>query len=469
MADIRCLPGMEGGPVFNEHAHLIGILNRPLRQRTGGAEIQLVIPWEAIALAQSDLLQNEAIKTGLTCNKINIHDTRKACSSESPEFRKTVNFVSEIQDCHHLSALQIEKAMASIALVTIDDEAWASGIVLNNSGLILTNAHLLEPWRFDKTNVQGGDVMASDFPLPFKKFVSEWHEGSEGQKERKSLFPNIVSNVDVSLRDEVGGYSLGPLYRSNRRIRVRLDHRKPCVWSDATVVYISRGPLDISLLQLTETSFPKDMSPIIPDFSCPSPGSKAYVIGHGLFGPRSDLRPSVCSGIVSRVVKAQRHIRPLEPGSNETTTAYVPAMLETTAAVHAGGSGGAIVNSEGHMIGLVTSNAKHGGGTIVPHLNFSIPSKALESIFKFSEDMQDLSILQELDQPSEHLSSVWALMPPLSSRQDPPYLHQPDSLSEESNKEKKGSCFAKFIAERNGEVFLGPKQLIKAGKSSSKL
>lgn len=31
-----------------------------------------------------------------------------------------------------------------------------------------------------------------------------------------------------------------------------------------------------------------------------------------------------------------------------------PAMLETTAAVHPGGSGGAVVNSSGHMIGLVT-------------------------------------------------------------------------------------------------------------------
>lgn len=29
-------------------------------------------------------------------------------------------------------------------------------------------------------------------------------------------------------------------------------------------------------------------------------------------------------------------------------------MLETTAAVHPGGSGGAVVNLDGHMIGLVT-------------------------------------------------------------------------------------------------------------------
>lgn len=34
--------GMEGGPVFGDHAHLIGILTRPLRQRAGGAEVQVV-------------------------------------------------------------------------------------------------------------------------------------------------------------------------------------------------------------------------------------------------------------------------------------------------------------------------------------------------------------------------------------------------------------------------------------------
>ncbi|KAK3207125.1 hypothetical protein Dsin_021171 [Dipteronia sinensis] len=40
MADIRCLPGMEGGPVFGEHAQFIGVLIRPLRQKNSGAEIQ---------------------------------------------------------------------------------------------------------------------------------------------------------------------------------------------------------------------------------------------------------------------------------------------------------------------------------------------------------------------------------------------------------------------------------------------
>ena len=61
--------------------------------------------------------------------------------------------------------------------------------------------------------------------------------------------------------------------------------------------------------------------------------------------------PSVCSGVVSKVVKAKA---PSYCQSVQGGNIQIPAMLETTAAVHPGGSGGAVVNSKGHMIGLVT-------------------------------------------------------------------------------------------------------------------
>jgi hypothetical protein len=35
--------GMEGAPAFNRDGAFVGILNRPLRQRSGGAEVQVVI------------------------------------------------------------------------------------------------------------------------------------------------------------------------------------------------------------------------------------------------------------------------------------------------------------------------------------------------------------------------------------------------------------------------------------------
>lgn len=57
--------------------------------------------------------------------------------------------------------------------------------------------------------------------------------------------------------------------------------------------------------------------------------------------------------MVAKVVKAKFPLsyQPDQPGN---TQGHFPVMLETTAAVHPGGSGGAVINSDGHMIGLVT-------------------------------------------------------------------------------------------------------------------
>lgn len=38
-----CVSGMEGGPVFDEQGNLVGMLTRPLRQRGGAAEVQVLL------------------------------------------------------------------------------------------------------------------------------------------------------------------------------------------------------------------------------------------------------------------------------------------------------------------------------------------------------------------------------------------------------------------------------------------
>lgn len=65
--------------------------------------------------------------------------------------------------------------------------------------------------------------------------------------------------------------------------------------------------------------------------------------------------PSVCSGVVAKVVEAKtpQSYQSVQPERAHTHGLF-PAMLETTAAVHPGASGGAVINSDGHMIGLVT-------------------------------------------------------------------------------------------------------------------
>ncbi|GFP97136.1 glyoxysomal processing protease glyoxysomal [Phtheirospermum japonicum] len=416
MADIRCLPGMEGSPVFSEQAQFIGLLTRPLRQKISGTEVQMVIPWEAIASACNGLLQEEP---HITCKGFNYNNNGDLNSVDnmlpngySHELSNDVH-----EQIHSESRLisPVEKAMASICLITTDDGSWASGILLNKQGLVLTNAHLLEPWRFGKTAVKG--------------------DRNESKSE-VAIIPNIQENA-LSGRASA--------YLNHRNVRVRLDSMEPWMWTDARIVYISKGPLDIALLKLDVV--PDQLCPVVVDVECPSRGSKAYVIGHGLFGPRCDILPSACLGVIAKVIEATR--TPQSRSSKLNPCEQFPAMLETTAAVHPGSSGGAVVNSAGRMIGLVTSNAKHGGGTVIPHLNFSIPCAALEPVLKFSKDMQDLKILEELDKPNEHLSSVWALMPPLYPKPEPGPDMPKFPVEDNNNKGMKGSRFAKFIADRN--------------------
>ncbi|XP_015890759.3 glyoxysomal processing protease, glyoxysomal isoform X1 [Ziziphus jujuba] len=460
MADIRCLPGTEGGPVFGEQAQLIGILIRPLRQKITGAEIQLVIPWEAIASACSDLLQKEPnAEKGIYYDKEKLTAVGKGFLPKSigPNGPDTSNHNHLTSFCS--SPLPVEKAMVSICLITIDDGIWASGVLLNNEGLLLTNAHLLEPWRFGKRAENDGRYGTNTEinSFPYEESTS-LEKKRIGKREKSQVLPKTVQTA-VSFV----GNKLSSSYRGLRNIRVRLDHMDPWIWCNARVVYVCKGPLDVALLQLEYV--PEQLSPIMVDLACPPLGSKAHVIGHGLFGPRCGLFPSVCSGVVAKVVKAKIPFS-YQLGKVGSTQEHLPVMLETTAAVHPGGSGGAVVNLNGHMIGLVTSNARHGGGTVIPHLNFSIPCSALLPIFMFSKDMQDLSLLQVLDQTNKHLSSVWALMPPLSPK-PPPLPNLPQALLEDENRDGKGSRFAKFIAER--QKFTKPVQLSKAAKQFNEI
>lgn len=41
LVDMRCLPGMEGGPVLDRSGGVVGLLWRPIRQRNSGAEVQV--------------------------------------------------------------------------------------------------------------------------------------------------------------------------------------------------------------------------------------------------------------------------------------------------------------------------------------------------------------------------------------------------------------------------------------------
>lgn len=246
-----------------------------------------MIPWEAIASACSDLLQKEPhnAEKGIYNDKGKLTAVGKAILANSigPDGPNT--YLHE-----HLSSccpfpLPVEKAMASVCLITIDDGVWASGVLLNNQGLILTNAHLLEPWRFGKRTAIDGSygTNSETSSLLFGESTSHEEKRVDGKKNSQVL-PKTLQPVGSFVGEKNVGSKLSLSYRGRRNIRVRLDHMDPWIWCDAKVVYICKGPLDVALLQLENVT--DRLSPIIVDFAWPSLGSKVHVIGHGLLGPR---------------------------------------------------------------------------------------------------------------------------------------------------------------------------------------
>lgn len=208
---------------------------------------------------------------------------KKKSSVNSPDLDIFFHHNHEKSDSRGSPSSSVEKVMASICLITVDDGAWASGILLNKEGLVLTNAHLLEPWRFRKTTA--GEKSGANSEVIFMRLhsVSPENKISDSHTKNWELLSTEVMPVDLSVSGERRGYNFN-MVNTRRSIRVRLDNKQPGIWVDARVLYISQGPLDVALLQLDYV--PEQLFPIAVDLTCPSPGSKACVIGHGLFGPR---------------------------------------------------------------------------------------------------------------------------------------------------------------------------------------
>ncbi|KAL5203156.1 hypothetical protein ABZP36_014108 [Zizania latifolia] len=420
MADVHCLPGMEGAPVFDKGSRLVGMLMKPLRQRGSSIEVQLVITWDAICTAWSG---NKPEKNGrspseLVDDKSSDSKYKELCGAD--RYRRLVSNSGNSLNQYGCSPALAE-AISSVVLITVGDTSWASGIVLNKNGLILTNAHLLEPWRFGRTS-----------PLGLQNKITSFSE--EHIRENNSLQPQKCKVSKDAVKHEGSLFNSG--FKRDRAISVRLDHGERQTWCNASVVFISKGPLDVALLQMEKV--PVELCAIKPDFDCPAAGSSVYLIGHGLLGPRSGLSSSLSSGVVSKIVKIRSIQHSHLSNAVEVNNVDTPAMLQTTVAVHPGASGGVLVNSHGRMVGLITSNAKHGGGSTIPHLNFSIPCKSLEMIFKYSAK-GDFKILEQLDKPNEVLSSVWALAPTSS-----PFFR----TSPENGRGEKALEFSKFLADK---------------------
>jgi hypothetical protein len=144
-------------------------------------------------------------------------------------------------------------------------------------------------------------------------------------------------------------------------------------------------------------------------------GMDIFVIGYPLFQPLSTSgairRPTCTKGVLSTIV---------------TTRDQVPCCVQTSAQVHMGNSGGAIVNEQGQLVGLVTSNTKllndrnadaQKTTKLIPTMNFAIPPHALKPLDEFFAGKLDENALQEwADTYDEHIGKIWTLTATLETK-----------------------------------------------------
>jgi hypothetical protein len=382
LLDARTLPGAEGGPVAcGATGALVGVLLPPLRATggAGGAEVRAndfaacVLHVRTRGDADARLCSRSQVPLMLSSDALAA--ALAAAGAQAlpllpPPASPPMPPPSSLQHHGGVSPDVIAAASRAVALVTVrGGGAWGSAVCVGpRRGLFLTVAHLLQP----------SAPSAGGAPAPWASSASARRRGSSGA-DAFDLGGADDANVHASLPPLPAGAVPDAL--------VRLTGGDGA-WRRARTVWVCRGPLDVALLRLVEEEEAHDEAPrlqeghLLASLALPpardarahlEPGAPCVVIGHAQFAPAAALPPAAAAGVVARVLAPHR--------SASDAPSPSLAMLLTSAAVHAGASGGAVVGADGALLGLVTSNARAAGADApLPSLNFSVAAPALAQL-----------------------------------------------------------------------------------------
>jgi S1-C subfamily serine protease len=139
-------------------------------------------------------------------------------------------------------------------------------------------------------------------------------------------------------------------------------------WASAQVVGRHKR-FDLALLWLARHDGGADFHQSIATYSSVLPGEKIYVIGHP-----EGLNFSISNGIVSRV-----------PGND---------VLQISAPVSPGNSGGPVYDEYGNLLGVVTSKVAKSMEPEAENLNFAVSTDALlhQNDWDFVHDSQNVKV-----------------------------------------------------------------------------
>ena len=367
ITDARCVSGCEGCPVYLKKSHAesikdnapYGIVLAPFCWRNGewiGITVTaslkcilrnlLTVLNKRIALTSQNL---HDVLLGISNNEAKIQNPRDAIV-ESHQDRSPLVMHSD-QGCLSFQGI-LKTARCSVVMVLCGN-TWGSGIVIDiENCLIATCSHVIQDCH--ETLIVSGNK-------------------SHAQH---------LSNVRISWNHP---------YITQHEAQVLYATKEGC-------------PLDFALLKVQPNSELRSLVPRLgadtkqvksPDLCTPlcKKGEGICVVGFQMFARHLNIGASVVSGVISSISYADDR----------------PVLLQSTAAVHCGASGGALVSMEtGELLGMITSHTKDSNlSSSFPHVNFSIPTDLLYKLVSAYKNGVIEDTVQHL--VSGRLASVWQL------------------------------------------------------------
>ena len=388
MTDARCVPGSEGGLLLlcepasagdsrSRSYQLYGIVVAPFCWRNGEwIGITLACSIKHILLAVSDLicLVSSQLPVG-TLQELNVlfsatHFTATRSSQKTANSTALNIFNERLQDkmvsspdspIHKVepntSVGIVQKVFPSVVLVQ-HGMMWGTGVIIDSSeALVVTCSHVIRA-----TGKTGSAT----------EVFNQW-------ASRKSC------NIDQT--------------KKMQDIKVGFGFPNP-VWQSAEVLFATDSdcPLDFALLRIPSHSTFKSIlirrpGKLTDTKALYRKNEETLVVGFALLPSYLKLSPSVTSGVLSNVLC-------------DNTQAV---MLQCSAAVHSGASGGALISGNtGELLGIVTSNVRDAhNSTSFPHVNFSIPGTLVEQIISLVKMGNAGSGLESVI--SQRVAEIWNL------------------------------------------------------------
>lgn len=152
---------------------------------------------------------------------------------------------SSVLSCQSIPGLWAA-AIPSVVLVSVSGCGWASGIVMNRDGFILTNGHVVQP--------------------------------------SVSISPHSHDND------------------SHHPAFCKLRLRGSADWHVADIVYMFKHVLDLAVLRIRDVHDGLRLQPAVLQRHAVSAGQPVAVVGHALFSPDRNMQPSITVGNVSKVL-----------------------------------------------------------------------------------------------------------------------------------------------------------------------